>query len=249
MACTNCNEKPAAPVKPVSPEATLLYTTSQSELLGRDGARHSLSQPLIPAPHRPRNGWGARFTIKGQEHSVKGSSGKAVFREAKSLFKLNGIRVSDRDLWFNLNIQWLERAVPKYQKVLLDDLLAIAGVGGEAPPVPETLGRRKVGPSEWGRKGWGMLQMYLATDGYDYGKFLGLAEELLSWVNPDVNPTTGCAECFIHFGKAVGELRRKPLFTQDEARRWLVNVMNNVNSRKKARVLSFEEASKINFWS
>ncbi len=247
MSCPNCpkGEKKAA-VEPTAP-TPLLYTPHADEVMGRDGISYRFNQAFIPAPRQPRGGWGVRFRIKGQDHDVSGSSARRVFRDTKSLFSLNGIRVSDRDLWFNLNIQWVGRAVPKFQKVTIEDLLALAQPGGEPETAPT--GRRSVPPAEWGRKGWGMLQMYLALDTYNFGKFLGLAEELLSWVNPDVNPTTGCADCFIHFGKAVGQLRQQPRYRQEEAREWLVAVMNNVNSRKGAAILSYEKAAKINFWT
>jgi hypothetical protein len=49
-----------------------------------------------------------------------------VANEVANLLDLNEILYTPEQLWLNLNIQWVGRAVEKYQTVKLQDLLAIS---------------------------------------------------------------------------------------------------------------------------
>jgi hypothetical protein len=245
MPCDTCNSSGAA----AKPAAAMIYSATASSVVGRDGVRHSIAKPLIPAGRKPTGGWKVNLLVNGQSIEADGPTGEAVHAEAVRLLQLNGITYSDLDLWLNLNLQWVRRAVEKYQVVRESDLMTAASGSAVAPEHAPTRARPQVGPAVWGRKGWGMLQMYLALDTYEFGTLLMLATELRKWLDPNVNPTTGCAECFIHFGAALADLRNRPRYTQAEAREWLWRVMNGANSRKGVPEMTFEQAALANHWT
>jgi hypothetical protein len=244
MACDTCNKSVAA-----TPAAAMLYSATASSVVGRDGVRYSISRPLVPAGRKPVGGWKISMLVNGQFIQADGVTGEAVHEEVVRLLQLNNLTFSSLDLWLNLNIQWITRATEKYQVVRLSDIMTAASGSAVPPEHAPTRSRPQVGPAVWGRKGWGMLQMYLALDTYEFGVLLMLATELRKWLDPNLNPTTGCAECFIHFGAAIADLRNRPRYTQAEAREWLWTVMNGANTRKGVAEMTFEEASLVNHWT
>lgn len=92
---------------------------------GRNGKQYSLEGSLLPVPHTPRGGWDVTITLHGQDTVVYGTSPQRVFLKVKSFLAINEIPHTAREVWYNLNIQWTERAVAKYQTVTLDALLKI----------------------------------------------------------------------------------------------------------------------------
>lgn len=92
---------------------------------GRSGKRYRIDTPLIPRPHKPRGGWKVKIYTFGHETVVSADNAQGVFSEVKRLLELNGFIQSDINIWYNLNIQWVEKAVEKYQNVMLDSLLTI----------------------------------------------------------------------------------------------------------------------------
>lgn len=244
MACDTCNKSATA-----APAAAMVYSATAASVVGRDGVRYQISKTLVPSGRKPTGGWRVSLLVNGQHIEADGPSGQAVHDEVVRLLQLNGLVFSDLDLWLNLNIQWIGRATEKYQVVRLSDLMTAASGSAVPPEHAPTRARPQVGPAVWGRKGWGMLQMYLALDTYEFGTLLMLATELRKWLDPNLNPSTGCAECFIHFGAAIADLRNRPRYTQAEARDWLWRVMNGANTRKGVPELTFEQASTVNHWT
>jgi hypothetical protein len=242
MACTDCQN----PVK-ITPENVLAYSTTLRTVVGKDGRSHPVAQNHISPKVRPLSGWSAAFIINGQDIRIEGKTPQETYSSALEQLRLNGVEVTAENLWLNLNIQWMGRINDKHQIVRLSDLLHISQAGGSATHAP-TRARKPVSPDVWGSKGWAMLQQYLAQDTYEYGRFLMLATELARWVDPSVNPTLGCADCFRHYTMALNVLRTNPLHTQDEARKWLFNLLNNVNVRKGTTPLTYAEAAERNFW-
>ena len=230
----------------------MTYSATSSTVTGKDGKAYALNQPLNGNAVQPSGGWKADIEVHGVPRTVTGRSGVAVFREAKRLLELNGAAFRELDLWLNLNIQWVQRVSDKHQVVTLSSLLSIAAEGEHIDPKlpPKPLhSKRQVPPKIWGAKGWGMLQAYLSQDIYEWPRFLVLAQELSVWVNPTVNPSIGCGECFIHYTQELEKLKASPAFEQDDARRWLVNTMNLVNARKGVTPMSYEKAKSVNYWS
>lgn len=227
----------------------LTYQATNSSVTGKDGRAHAINQVLVKRPHTPQGGWKVNLTMNGQEVVVPGGSGQEVFAEAKRLFALNDVPVRDLDLWLTLNIMWIGRVPEKYHVVRVSDLMTAAVSAGNDLAAKPTSHREYLGPAVWGAKGWGMLQQYLALDTYSYGTFLNFATELAKWIDPALNPSRGCSDCFIHYTTALARLRITPLHRQDEARRWLWQTMNGSNSRRGVPIISFEEASKRNYWT
>lgn len=251
MACTNCTKSstPAAVEAgiPASGDvATLSFSAATTHVTGRDGIKRRIDGPLVEMRNRGRGGWRVSIPVKGHVHAIDGQSPQEVFRQASALLKTNGLVIRDIDLWFNLNKQWIERSIAKRQPVTMANLMD-AAVGNNTP-ASHAKGRQNVPPAVWGRKGWGMLQQYLAKDAYDYQVFLMLATELSTWVDPDVSPATGCSECFQHYSIVLAKLRKTPLYSQREAREWLVDAMNRVNKLKGARQFTYEKAAQENYW-
>lgn len=241
MACKNCQDPVATST------SQLTYSAQADHVRGKDGVARSVSQPLVDKLNRPRGGWKALLTIHGQTQLVQEEDPKLVFSKAKELLSLNSIGFTERDLWLNLNIQWIERANEAKQKVRLSDIMAIT-VGAPAQQVAMK-NRENIPPAIWGRKGWGFLQQYLAQDTYDYGEFLQVAVLLHKMVNPTINPSCGCADCYVHFTKHLHQLRQVPQYTQRGAQEWLVAAMNAVNAKKGTPELTFEQAAKLNHWT
>lgn len=236
-----------------TPASALSYTATSPTVTGRDGVRRNITEPLVEEANRGHGGWKVRLTIKGHTQEVTGATARATYKLAAALLTTNGIPFKELDLWLNLNIQWVGRAIAKRQVVRIEDLMAVAT--GNAAPAVAHASKANVPPKAWGRKGWGMLQMYLAQDVYSYATFFFLANELSNWVNPDINPSIGCSECYQHYIGALAELRGNPLHVQADARKWLWRLLNKVNARRaaegdaKARQWTYEEAATVNLWT
>jgi hypothetical protein len=124
MACSTCKRvKIEAPT--VSSGLPYSLVPGVTTVAGRDGRHYSIKTCLIPPMRQPRGGWFATFKIKGQNHRFVGHH-REIFLQVKRLFDLNEVPYTDLELWFNLNLQWLERAVERYQKVRYADLFALA---------------------------------------------------------------------------------------------------------------------------
>lgn len=214
-------------------------------MTGRDGRAYPVAGSLLT--EKPSRGWRVKFNLKGHQMSFTGNSPREVHDKVATTLTSNQIEFSELDLWLNLNIQWTGR-VADQRKLLVkhSDLLDLAS-GNAEPPVVQAK-QKSTGPAVWGRKGWGMLQQYLALDTYEPGRFLLLAAELANWVNPDLNPSTGCADCYRHYVLHLDKLRRKTHYTQKEAREWLFATMNDANRRRGVPVLTYERAAKENHW-
>lgn len=243
MDCASCNSTIPEVSKPM-----LLYVATSDTVTGRDGLVRKLATPLVEVNNRGRGGWKVTLDVNGHRMDFDGDNPHTVANAVRKRFADNGIRIEDNDLWLNLNLQWAERAVAKRQMVTVANLMEVAAPSDAPRPERPANARQNIPPKVWGRKGWGMLQMYLAKDTYDYGVLVMLATELSTWVDPVKSPSIGCAECHQHFQIALAELRKTPLYTQREGREWLVRTMNKVNVTKSVSPFSYEQAAKANHW-
>jgi len=121
MSCNVC-KKIKEPIDPNN--HGLQYSFSGDEVITIQG--FSLLSPLFPPARAPRRGWFFDLYIKGQRITISKPNPRAVALEVMRLLKLNEILYTQPQLWLNLNIQWVARAIEKYQSVKIDDLLAIA---------------------------------------------------------------------------------------------------------------------------
>lgn len=238
MPCTLC--KKIASLS--DPEMSLEFTTRARSLMGRDGATYKISGSLVAVGHKPRGGWGVTLRVNGQSHAIVAESSREVFVKAQRLAELNNLYVSALNLWFNLNIQWLQRAVEKYQMVRLEDLLAVA-IAEDDPPVG-THESPKWSPTAWLTTVWGTLGVYLAGDAYEYASFLSLLEIVEKMLNPAQSPTTGNSAFYQKFALRMFALKNDPVFTQYAARVWLHETVNEISSTP----ITFEEIAQLNHW-
>lgn len=123
MPCSSCKEVKIIPV-----ESGLTHQLVPGVIAVEDKRGHSyqIARPLITRPHSPKRGWNVVFHINGQEHVITDASPVKIFQKSKALFDLNAIPYTDLNLWFNLNLQWLERAIVKYQNITYTDLIRLA---------------------------------------------------------------------------------------------------------------------------
>lgn len=251
MACPGGCPKNKTAVSATDP--VFSFSTRSPTVTGKDGRPYSVTTCLVEAGNRPRRGWSVVLPIKGHLQTIAGSSARAVHDTAASMLRTNQVEFTELDLWYNLNLQWLQRVQEHRQKVRHADLMQIA-IGNAPPPVAHAK-KGNTPPAIWGRKGWGNLQMYLAGNVYEYAGFLRRAIDLGELVNPDLNPSIGCATCFQHYSAALEVLKRTPIYSQQDARMWLFNLMNEVNKRRiaegdsRARILTYEQAAQANYWN
>ena len=244
MACRTCGTVK----EPVPASSALSFSTSANQVRGINGQLYSVKKSLVPSHQRPSGGWAATFEIQGQRINFTGPSARSSFVEARRLLKLNGVAIHDRDLWLNLNLQWLERVPKKFHLVSISALMELAAPNVPAPDSP-TANRARIHVSEWESKGWGMLQMYLAQDVYEYGTFLTLVTEFRKWLDPAVNPTLGDPEVFRGITVSLAALRANPQYTQQGAREWLVDTLNEWRVRRGEEPTSFDEESLAYHWT
>ena len=123
MPCNTCNQ-----VKDIPDTSGLLYTLAPgvSTVVGLRDNHYSIGRSLITRPHVPRGSWRVTFWVNGQEHNITAANPGMVFSKVKELFDLNAVPYTALNLWFNLNLQWLERAIEKYQNVTYNDLIKLA---------------------------------------------------------------------------------------------------------------------------
>ena len=123
MACPTCKKVKIS--EPTRSGLQYSLVSGVTSVEGRNGKKYPIGKSLFPPPHTPRGGWRVTLHLHGQATEITGSSASVVFIEAKNFLQLNGVDFTDINLWYNLNIQWLERAVTKYRLVLSESLLAL----------------------------------------------------------------------------------------------------------------------------
>lgn len=87
---------------------------------------YDIQSPLLPPAKAPRGGWRFSFYLQGHQIEIRKGRPHEVAKEVTRLLDLNEVLYTPAQLWLNLNIQWVGRAIEKYQKVRLPDLLAIS---------------------------------------------------------------------------------------------------------------------------
>jgi len=223
------------------------YEPRDTHILTRRGEREPINQPLIKPFGKPRGGWYVVITIAGIPERVNDTSAFRVYHNVRNALKVNNQKVSDVDLWFNLNLQWYARLAPKYMLVSYKDLLANV-VSSDRPKSQDNPAVRRYTPESWGSKAWDWMGINLARNTYAWSNFFALLKEVQDMLNNDVNPAIGCNECYIEFTKEIDVLRQNPKHTVEEARQWLTDFHNTVNKRLNKTLYSYEYASERYLW-
>lgn len=225
----------------------MIFRVTQQYTKTKRGADVLIDKPFFAKFKKPRGGWAVRMLIKGTTHTITGENGRDVFNQCSRLLSTNSIEVSDLDLWYSLNHQWLNRSDESVITVDLDYFNSLS-----LPPTKEQDGspKERVAPEKWARSEWLHLGNYLATDpdSYRHDDFLKSVEITLMLLNPAKSSRIGCQVCYSFFASKVASLRFSPIYDIEEARRWLWGVHNEVNIKLDKPVLTYDEAATINNW-
>lgn len=223
------------------------YTTKVHNILCVDGIRRTLDGPLLRPGKKPPGGWGVQIDFNGQRVELTGTKPTDVYNRVVLLYTTHGQQPPPANVvWLNLNILWVGATSPNFCYTTVADLMAVSGEEYQKRNDPNS---GATGPSVWGSRGWNFMGLVLAKDNYSWDHFYGIVEFILDMLNPATNPTIGCIECFRNFSIEVAALRESPKYTRQEARRWLVDTHNKANARLGKKVLSFDEASRVNYWT
>ena len=242
MSCSTC--KNLDPIISVGRSGLdYVYKADVTHLATRTGQFISLEESVVKNPHGPSGGWSAVFFINSQRTTIPGRSPLEVFVNAAELFRLNNVPFTERDMWLNLNIQWLQKQVERYRIVQVEELFALSmPVTYEEPQGLHQVKRWET--ASWAPKAWGSLELYLVDDNYAYSRFIVLVEELQVLYNPSKSPSTGDSAKNIQLTFAVDKLKKNPLYLRDEARDWLWFAETQLGLID----ITFETFSKNNHW-
>lgn len=225
----------------------MTFRASKTTVTLRSGKVVPLDHALVIGMRRPTGGWVATFRINGIDKTFTGRSpqelGNTVLREHQK----NNVSLSVADLWLNLNLQWMERLDQKYFLVDRSELTKLILQEGQTAEVTQ---RQVITPEKWGSIAWKWLGLLLAQDGYTPEVFVLHCEQVLTLLNPSLNPGIGCIRCFADFAAEMSRIRMNPPKGLDEARRWLWEFHNSVNVKTvpPKPQISFERAAALNFW-
>lgn len=205
MSCSNCKEV----IDPNIPFAEFNYTPT----------RKVEQNALIRLPNKPSRGWSVVFPVKGSPQTVDGVNPRQVAHNAVELYRLNGFQVDKNALWFNLNIQWLERTPAKYHTVPLAHLLEIANP--ENVVNDDKHANQKTNPDDWSHHFWKFLRAYTDSETYEWDTFRAFLKQYQRMLNPAENALLGNSSWYVRFTLAFDKIERNPAYTSDKAKLWV----------------------------
>lgn len=200
----------------------LEYSRSSRDLTDRYGKSIPKTGSIVLKQHMPTGGWGVAFFVNDIQVRFEGGSSEAVFTKVAENFEMNSVPFTITDLWFNLNLQWLDRQPRKYRKVGYPEFLALADPEEFSEP-QDSHAKSTWHPRDWQETAFDFLALYLAGQSYQYGVFIILVDHLLDMYNPTKSPLTGHSSKYVLFMSAVKKLKDSPLYEVGGARGWLFN--------------------------
>ncbi len=224
----------------------MIILTDKKSLIDRRGRTVKVGRCLVTSMTTPRGGWRVSFIVKKNKSTVSGATPNEVFNKSKKLLTDNGVDISDDNLWFTLNYQWMSR-VSDNNMVVPKNIIEAAVVGHEHDATPHEYHH----PSEWGSIEWNAMANYLNVDdsSYSFNEFVSRVETTLKLLNPVHASRIGCIECFREFSKYVSMLRTNPIHKLADARQWLFNTHNKVNAKLGKSVITYKQAQQLNRWN
>lgn len=200
----------------------------------------SIMQSMVKLNHIPL-GWYVLIQINKITIRVDGLSPSEVVSKVVSLYKDNGVDIQPSTVWFNANLQWVERVGIRHQKATKDMLLSL--LADSSPLKPEII---EPSIDSQGRKLWGGLQAYLtiSSEGFRLSTFDNYLEMLTQVLADD---KVGCEDCSKHF--EVAKEQATSVKNLEDARLWLYSLIANINKSNNKPVLTKEQAYKINEWT
>lgn len=207
MSCSSCQEV----IDPNIPFLEFPYIPN----------RKFQQESFVKIPNKPTKGWRAVVTIKGMNHTMNAENPRQVAYEITKLAKLNGFQVDKNQLWFNLNIQWLERTPDKYHLVGLAELLEAAQpqpvVSDDKHAIP------RVSIDTWNPGFWSFLKIYVESETYEWDVFRIFLNQYKRILNPSENALLGDSGWYRKFTIALGKLEKNPAFNAEQAKVWINN--------------------------
>lgn len=205
MSCSSCKEI----IDPDLPWAEFDYVPQ----------KRIRKESLVKSPHRPRGGWAVVVPVRGSVQTVEGINANDVAHKVKKLFKLNNFNLDENALWFNLNIQWLQRTIPKYQLMSLEELLSYA-----EPQEIESQDKhsiQKVDPKTWTDSFFNFLRIYTDSETYSWDVFLSFLNQFQRMINPAENSLLGNSSYYLRFTISLDKIKNNPAYTGENAKTWL----------------------------
>lgn len=223
----------------------MIVTTNKNFILNKRGKEIPINQSLVDTFATPRGGWSASFTIQGTLMTVKANNARNTFIKSKNLLNHNNINISEKDLWFSLNVQWMSRLEDRGLVVTKESLLE-AIVSKEEEPVTDDYHH----PRTWGSIEWESLAMSLNVDEnfYAFDNFYARCEMTLMLLDPSRSSRVGCIDCYKTFSTHLKKLRTNPVYTLEGAKQWLFETHNAVNEKLGKPTINYETARKVNKW-
>jgi hypothetical protein len=127
MPCGMCPKDQIRPViADLVAKSFALRETDATKVIGVKGIEYPLHQKLVTHAHFPRGQWAVTLPFKGIDRIIDLPTAPHVFNEAFRMCQLNDEDRLIKNLWLNLNLQWVPRVAPKYQIVTLQQLEAIS---------------------------------------------------------------------------------------------------------------------------
>jgi hypothetical protein len=245
MSCNTCDKVdvidfPAEGLEFSLPEGRVVFET-------RTGTTVGATECVVRRPFQPSGGWGVSFRLKGQKVLATGRTPGEIARQAKSLLKLNEIEVSDRDLWFNLNIVWASRCNVKHLLVPLSQLLSVARCERNLP-VSDSQRVNLADPAEALEKAWYAVTLYLSRDDYSWAGFKNVLNEMIRVFDPQTCSIYGNNYFYQKIFLSLEGVLKSPVYNRDEAREAYYALKTDVNTRLGFVTASFEEEQKSNHW-
>lgn len=205
MSCSNCKQV----IDPELPWAEFHYNPQ----------KRITKKSLVKSPGRPRGGWTVVVPVKGSLQSVEGVGPGDVAHKVKKLFKVNNHNVDENTLWYNLNVQWLERTADKYQVISLAELLSYSEP--QEISSDDKHASQKVDPRTWAEGFFTFLKAYSDSDTYSWDVFVGFLNQFHKMLNPSENALLGNSNWYLRFTISLDKLKKNPAYQGEQARIWL----------------------------
>lgn len=232
---------------PTTSVAPMLLRASSSLLQDNRGRPLTIDRSLVKGQRRPPGGWKASVRINGVDHQLTGNFANDVAKKLADALRRNDIKFTAADVWLTLNLQWMAKMSPDYFEVTQEALTKL--IIPEEKAAERTSQRKSYSPKDWGGVAWKWLGLLLAQDQYSPEEFLAHLETTLNLLNPSINPTIGCIECYTEFVGIMQSVRHNVPADRAGARKWLWETHNNISKRIGKMQLTFDQAAAANYWT
>jgi len=234
MACSSCKKVVEFG------RSGLEYVRSDRKISDRYGKLIPQAGSVVKKIHSPTGGWGVNFFVNDIRVTFDGGDPLTIFNKVSENFRLNGVSYTDKDLWFNLNLQWLQRQPAKYRVVGYEEFLTLADSSDFTDPA-DSHAKALWHPEDWQETAFSFLALYLSSPDYRYPDFIVLVDHLLSMYNPTKSPLTGSSSKYISFMSTVKKLKDDPQYEVTGARQWLYSAYTATVDSKKEESAYFNE--------